>query len=215
MIERWLPIPGWEALYEVSDLGQVRSLTRIDCRGRRLKGRILKQGCRRKGGHKGRTYVVLSGDGRKLTRNVATLVALAFLGPRKPGMEVCHNDGDPGNSALSNLRYDTHSGNMRDMRLHGTDSNLNRDSCRYGHPFDEGNTYWTPRGSRRCRTCRRESGRKRKPGTRHPNLAEDQVREIRKRVESGESRRELAEVFGIGYQQVNSIIQRRSWAHVT
>ena len=26
--ERWLPVPGWEGLYEVSDLGRVRSLPR-------------------------------------------------------------------------------------------------------------------------------------------------------------------------------------------
>lgn len=211
MTERWLPVPDWEHLYEVSDEGRVRSLTRIDHLGRCFKGRILKPGRR---GDDGRTHVMLSGDGRQVTRNVATLVALAFLGPREPGTEVCHNDGDPGNSMLSNLRYDTHGGNMQDMRLHGTNSQLNREECRYGHAFDEKNTYWTTRGTRECRTCRRDNSRTRIPGTRHPLLTEDRVREIRRRVAAQEGRRELAREFGIGYDQVNRIVQRRSWAHV-
>lgn len=28
-----------------------------------------------------------------------------------------------------------------------------RDTCRNGHPYDEGNIYVTPRGWRKCRTC--------------------------------------------------------------
>lgn len=30
------------------------------------------------------------------------------------------------------------------------------DSCPNGHPYDEGNTYVDPKGTRRCRTCARE-----------------------------------------------------------
>jgi WhiB family redox-sensing transcriptional regulator len=29
--------------------------------------------------------------------------------------------------------------------------------CKYGHPFDAENTYYTPDGRRRCRTCLREA----------------------------------------------------------
>ena len=39
--ERWLPVPGYEGLYEVSDLGQVRSLPRPTKRGIRG-GNVLK-----------------------------------------------------------------------------------------------------------------------------------------------------------------------------
>jgi HNH endonuclease len=35
-------------------------------------------------------------------------------------MEVAHNDGDPSNNRLSNLRYDTRAGNAADTFRHGT-----------------------------------------------------------------------------------------------
>jgi hypothetical protein len=35
-------------------------------------------------------------------------------------MQACHNNGQPGDPALSNLRWDTPEGNMRDQYLHGT-----------------------------------------------------------------------------------------------
>lgn len=51
---------------------------------------------------------------------VYRLMLLAFVGPCPKGMEACHNDGNPGNDALENLRWDTHKGNLSDKRLHGT-----------------------------------------------------------------------------------------------
>jgi len=45
---------------------------------------------------------------------------LAFEGPCPADQEVCHNDGDPVNNKLANLRYDTHKNNMADKLLHGT-----------------------------------------------------------------------------------------------
>lgn len=41
--ERWLPVPGWEGLYEISDLGCVRSLPRAGKRRNRIYGgKLLK-----------------------------------------------------------------------------------------------------------------------------------------------------------------------------
>jgi hypothetical protein len=34
-------------------------------------------------------------------------------------MEACHNDGSPNNNLSSNLRWATHTSNMRDRSLHG------------------------------------------------------------------------------------------------
>lgn len=45
---------------------------------------------------------------------------LAFVGKCPDGMEVCHNDGDPGNPSLNNLRYDTKSANQQDRIRHGS-----------------------------------------------------------------------------------------------
>jgi hypothetical protein len=48
------------------------------------------------------------------------LVAEAFIGPRPPGLEVCHEDNNRQNNHACNLRYDTESGNQRDRLKHGT-----------------------------------------------------------------------------------------------
>jgi hypothetical protein len=52
-------------------------------------------------------------------RLVHHLVLEAFVGSRPPGTECCHNDDDPANNRLSNLRWDTHLANMGDMKRRG------------------------------------------------------------------------------------------------
>lgn len=52
--------------------------------------------------------------------SVHILVMRAFVGPPPEGMEVAHNDGDKLNCRLTNLRYDTPTGNNRDKERHGT-----------------------------------------------------------------------------------------------
>jgi len=39
--ETWLPVAGFEGIYEVSDLGHVRVLARLDARGWRRKAADL------------------------------------------------------------------------------------------------------------------------------------------------------------------------------
>lgn len=51
--------------------------------------------------------------------SVHRLVLEAFIGPCPPGMEACHNDGNPRNNALSNLRWDTSENNSADKIRHG------------------------------------------------------------------------------------------------
>ena len=55
--ERWLPVIGYEGIYEVSDLGRVRSLDRYvsarGCRPYLQRGRLLKPAAARNGyGHR-------------------------------------------------------------------------------------------------------------------------------------------------------------------
>lgn len=59
-------------------------------------------------------------DGKVKMAYVHRLVLAAFVGPCPPGMEGCHNDGDSCNNRLSNLRWDTRAGNVRDAVRHGT-----------------------------------------------------------------------------------------------
>ena len=44
----------------------------------------------------------------------------SFVGPAPAGMECCHENGNETDDRLSNLRWDTHSGNLLDRRRHGT-----------------------------------------------------------------------------------------------
>lgn len=152
--EQWLPIVGWEGLYEVSDLGRVRSLDReLDGKFRkRMRGRVLSPIL---SGHH-YPLVQLCRDGAVERHRVHRLVAQAFLGPCPVGMNVCHWDDNPLNNQLSNLRYGTRSDNMRDRVRNGTHNESSKTHCKRGHEFTLSNTYiFPPTGARRCRACKR------------------------------------------------------------
>ena len=68
----------------------------------------------------GRFRVILCNGGVCYTRMIHRLILETFVEPRPAGMECCHNDGDPGNNKLSNLRWDTRSNNHKDAFRHGT-----------------------------------------------------------------------------------------------
>jgi hypothetical protein len=51
---------------------------------------------------------------------VHRLVLTTFVGPCPDRMQGCHNDGDPANCRLSNLRWDTPQANQLDSVRHGT-----------------------------------------------------------------------------------------------
>jgi hypothetical protein len=111
MTERWLPIPGYEDAYEVSDDGQVRSIDRVVL-GYLRRGKILRQ----QTGINGYQYVTL----RYQNPSVHTLVAAAFIGPRPDGYVIAHANGVKADNQLANLRYCTRSENESDKLRHGT-----------------------------------------------------------------------------------------------
>lgn len=94
MSEIWLPVVGYEGIYEVSNLGRVRGLYG-PMRAHR--------------GKRSTDYPRIALAGKKYFVHV--LVASAFLGPRPAGYEVNHIDGDKGNPVLANLEYVTRSQN--------------------------------------------------------------------------------------------------------
>lgn len=57
---------------------------------------------------------------KRHTLGVHRLVLLAFVGPCPEEMEACHNDGNPKNNMLENLRWDTRVNNHADKHKHGT-----------------------------------------------------------------------------------------------
>lgn len=116
--EIWKDIPGFPN-YQVSNIGRVRNAgywLEHGCRGggvvrQYYPPKILKPEVSRKFGHQ---RVYLSNGESKKRFMVHALVMLAFNGPCPIGMEVCHNDGDPSNNRVGNLRYDTRQENQRD-----------------------------------------------------------------------------------------------------
>lgn len=155
MIETWKPVPTWESLYEVSDLGRVRVLDRtVNSRWgsrRVVPGRVLRPEVT----HQNRERVTLHDGDRNERFSVHRLVLAAFVGPCPDGMEACHDDDNPRNNRLSNLRWDTKSANHRDKVRNGRNPNSNKTHCPQGHPYSPENTMYSKRGGRKCRTCQR------------------------------------------------------------
>ena len=153
--EQWLPVVGFEGLYEVSNQGRIKSLDRRVYAGRgrtRIqKGQMLSPGI----GDTGYREVRLSKNGRSKIFKVHRLVLIAFQGKMPPNFVACHNDGNRLNNDLSNLRWDTCSGNMRDKRDHGTDNNLNKTHCPRGHKLANPNlvSNMKKQGYRSCKSC--------------------------------------------------------------
>ena len=154
--ERWLPVVGYEGYYEVSDRGRVRSVERFVSRGgapMHVRARILR--CHQRPDL--RTSVVMARDGINRNVFVHTLVLTAFMGPRPSGQEACHWNGDASDNRLENLRWDTRSGNRRDMIRHGRDPKKSKTHCVRGHLLAEPNLKAAAlkRGLRECLACGR------------------------------------------------------------
>lgn len=67
----------------------------------------------------GYLIVHLSKNNKKKLYKVHKLVLEAFVGSCPLGKQSCHNDGDPSNNFIGNLRYDTPKANKEDTRKHG------------------------------------------------------------------------------------------------
>ena len=101
-MENWKPIRDYEGLYEVSDLGNVRSLDHeVPCKGgtRTVKGKVRAPQYNRNG----YMIVVLSKANKLKTFTVHQLVAQAFLPNFQKGTEINHKDGNKANPRLTNL----------------------------------------------------------------------------------------------------------------
>lgn len=112
--EEWRPIAAFPG-YEVSNRGDVRS---IAVTGSRRRGIVLKTFSN----SNGYRCVNLYRDGKAFSsQQVHILVARTFLGERPTEKhEVAHNDGDPRNAAVENLRWATRAENHSDKLIHDT-----------------------------------------------------------------------------------------------
>lgn len=156
-IEEWRTIPGYEGTYEVSDRGGLRSLDRsvIYPNGmvKPIRGRVMYPSVNQDG----YLHASLFKGGLGKTVTMHKLVALAFLpAPRVGAGEVCHGDGNRQHNWVSNLRWDTRSGNAQDSLAHGTHPKASKTECPSGHPYSGENLIVTKAGGRQCKTCKRE-----------------------------------------------------------
>lgn len=99
-MEEWRDVVGYEGLYEISNMGNVRR-----------DGRILKTHLAGGAGNKWYHYVALSKEGSVKKFRVHRLVAIAFL-PNPDNLPVIdHISGDEKDNRLSNLKWETRRGN--------------------------------------------------------------------------------------------------------
>lgn len=117
----WLPVRGYENIYEVSDSGEVRTslgkVTFTEKHGiRKWKQRTLKKKPHKRGDWR----VDLWREGKPKTFLVHRLVADAFISKVEGKPHVNHIDGNPSNNHVSNLEWCDH----KDNNNHAFDNGL-------------------------------------------------------------------------------------------
>lgn len=161
MQELWKPV-DFGTNYQVSSHGRVHNLKT----GKFLAGTINEDGYVR--------FCLSGPDGKHWNVTAHVLVMRAFAGPCPDGQQVRHLDGNPLNNrwepgneeetkaAGGNLIYGTPKENIDDRdKVHGRNGHSRKTNCgTCDLPYDDENTYINPAGSRVCRNCVRESGRR-------------------------------------------------------
>lgn len=156
MDERWLPVPGYEGAYEVSDFGRVRSLPRKVKRGSHVTSVAASVLTTTPDRH-GYLHVRLSLQGRTRTVKAHRLVLLAFVGQPPAGCGGLHDNGDPSDNRLVNLYWGSQTDNQNDTVRHGRHGMAKREQCPRRHPLVAPNlrAQFSARGHRSCRACHR------------------------------------------------------------
>lgn len=144
MTEAWRLIEGYPK-YAVSDMGRIANVETRTLMTPQKQGRPEYP----------QYAVIIRNDDGKKNFLVHRLVLEAFVGPRPEGMFGCHNNGDPSDNRLENLRWDTPKNNSADMIRHGTNHYRNLTHCKRGHLLEDPNL--TKNGKktnhRKCRAC--------------------------------------------------------------
>lgn len=99
MKEIWKDIPGYEGLYQASNLGRIRSL---------IRNKILIGGIKN-----GYREVILCKNGKRKYMLVHRLIAQTFLENKKNKPQINHIDGNKHNNNVNNLEWCTRSENMK------------------------------------------------------------------------------------------------------
>lgn len=184
--EIWKDIPGFEGYYQVSNLGNIKSLDRItpaknrwgQDNPRRYKGKPLKPQCSKVG------YYVVKLNMRKFSRSyfIHHLVMKSFIPNPDPLRlsNINHKDGNKINNRLENLEWCTPEQNTR-------------------HGIKMGLTTVPGKGTNNPRA----------------QLVEKQVHQIRKLYKTGQyTYNQLGDMFGISKHAIADIVLKRNWQHI-
>jgi hypothetical protein len=110
--EQWRPVIGWEAQYEVSDLGRVRSLAT---------GTVLK-GCKNSKGYIRINLPAPETKRKQTCKMLHRLVLEAFVGPPPANAVCCHGPNGITDNSLANLSWATQQQNVQDRKRDGTNN---------------------------------------------------------------------------------------------
>ena len=102
MKEIWKSIPSYEGLYQASNLGNIKSLTRSGAKEKILKGEMDDSGYIR---------VVLSKNNIKKKYKIHRLVAMAFIDNTNNYSQINHKNGIKTDNRIENLEWCTPSYN--------------------------------------------------------------------------------------------------------
>ena len=130
MNEVWKDIEGFEGLYQVSNLGNIKCLEhkcpgRYKGKFRTVKEHVMKQ----TKGSKGYMYVILSNMDRGKTFLVHRLVAKAFVENPENKVIVNHKDEDKTNNKAENLEWCT-------SLYNNTYNDIHLRRKHYGHQYE-------------------------------------------------------------------------------
>jgi hypothetical protein len=189
LAERWRVIPSFPE-YVVSTKGRVKRA--VDSQPG-VSGYILKKGFERKPVRSSRGYesvgLTISTNNQK-TCMIHNLVLEAFVGPRPPGYECNHKDGNKTNNHLSNLEWVTHSENARHAYRNGLRAPQNGEN-NYNAKLKEGEVWLIKK------------------------LLESDFHLSKKRKQEDRLLlREIAKMFKVSLLTISSIKQRRTWKHI-
>jgi len=151
--------------------------------------------------NRGRGYFTRAGK----TGYAAQAAYDLFVGPRQPGLEVCHNCNNPSCVNPKHLRLDTHKSNMEDMVKVGKSwAGDNNPSRKYPEKVPRGaNHHWYHNQNQY--------------GADNPNakLSQTTVDAIRQMYEAGAGGYiKLGQIFGINPWTIRDVVKQRRWGRV-
>lgn len=184
MREIWKEVKGYEGLYEVSNLGRVKSLSRLQkhrtgttfMKNERIV-KITPAIPQKKSTFSCYHQVRLEKDDHQVQRFVHRLIASAFIDNPLHKPEVNHKNGIKTDNRIENLEWVTRSENVKHSFAIGLQSNKG-----VKHPLHK--------------------------------LTENEVLEIRQRYANGESSWQIYKSMDMSYTNIKDIIAKRTWAHL-